>query len=255
VNRGLKIACGDYLLIANNDIIFTNGWFESMRNAIDRYPQGGLSGPISNAVSGVQLVKNIEYDSLEKMHEYAFSISEQNKGEIAVFPRIAFFCTLIKHNVLDAIGGLDERFSPGNFEDDDYCLRAQLAGFKTVIALDVFIHHFGSKSFTAEGNKRYHELLEKNRRKFILKWGADPDQIWLKGIKPKIRNLRNNLGENRVYDLTCYLQECLDDEDYESALFFINEIISLEGSSDGNIGKNQLNKLLDLSVQLRKLSR
>ncbi|MDP2038027.1 MAG: hypothetical protein Q8L04_11640, partial [Ignavibacteria bacterium] len=87
---------------------------------------------------------------------------------------------------IEKIGGLDERFSPGNYEDDDFCLRAQIAGFKTVIAKDVFIHHYGSKSFKADGEKKYAERLEINKQKFISKWGVTPDELWIqrKEIKP-----------------------------------------------------------------------
>jgi tetratricopeptide (TPR) repeat protein len=121
------------------------------------------------------------------MHKYAAEVREKNKGQILHFPRVAFLCTLIKREVIEKIGGLDERFTPGNFEDDDFCLRAQLAGYKTVIAKDVFIHHYGSKSFKADGAEAYRKRLEINRKKFVEKWGADPDEIWLKNktIKPR----------------------------------------------------------------------
>ena len=109
----------------------------------------GVVGPTSNEVSGVQKDKEANYKTIDEMHLYAATIREKNKNKVLQFPRIAFLCTLIKREVIEKIGGLDERFSPGNFEDDDFCLRAQLAGYKTVIAQDVFIHHYGSKSFKA----------------------------------------------------------------------------------------------------------
>lgn len=212
-----------------------------------------MSGPLSNAVSGVQLVKGISYDSLEKMHEIAAQFSETNKGQTAIFPRVAFLCTLIKRSVLDAIGGLDERFSPGNFEDDDYCLRVQLAGFKTVIAIDTFIHHFGSKSFTAEGNERYAKLLEKNKRKFISKWGADPDEIWLKGVAPKSRTLRIPLQSQRSSEQSAQLQECLNDNDYESAHRVILELLELAKSPGSGIQGDQVEKLKLLAGKLEAI--
>ena len=90
-------------------------------------PQIGIVGPISNAVSGVQIDKEAKYNSIDEMHKYAASIKEKNKNQTFEFPRVAFLCTLIKKEVVDKIGGLDERFSPGNFEDDDFCLRAQVS--------------------------------------------------------------------------------------------------------------------------------
>ncbi len=118
---------GKYILIANNDIIVTEGWLERMIQVAESNSQIGLVGPISNAVSGVQIDKEAKYNSIEEMHKYAASVKQKNKNQIFEFPRVAFLCTLIKKEVVEKIGGLDERFSPGNFEDDDFCLRAQVS--------------------------------------------------------------------------------------------------------------------------------
>lgn len=180
VNQGIQTAKGKYILIANNDIVLTEGWLDRMIEVAESDPRIGIVGPISNEVSGVQKDKEANYKTIDEMHVYAHSVKEKNKNKTFQFPRVAFLCTLIKKEVIEKIGGLDERFSPGNFEDDDFCLRAQLAGYKTVIAQDVFIHHFGSKSFKADGEKKYAERLQINRKIFVDKWGADPDEIWLK---------------------------------------------------------------------------
>ena len=154
------------------------------------HPEIGIVGPISNSVSGRQLDKNAKYESIEEMHKYAAKVKQENEGQFFQFPRVAFLCTLIKKEVIDKIGGLDERYSPGNFEDDDFCLRAQMAGYKTVIATDVFIHHYGSVSFKANGESEYAKRIEVNKQKFVNKWGADPEEIWIKGSKPKQRAIK-----------------------------------------------------------------
>ncbi|NWF90421.1 MAG: glycosyltransferase [Ignavibacteriaceae bacterium] len=178
VNQGIQQANGKFILIANNDIVFTKGSIESLIEAAESDSVIGIVGPISNQVSGAQKDSNAVYENIEQMNNYADLVRAKNKKEILPFPRVAFLCTLIKKEVIDKIGGLDERFTPGNYEDDDFCLRAQLAGYKTVIAKDVFIHHYGSKSFKANGEKQYSDILKTNRQKFISKWGADPDEIW-----------------------------------------------------------------------------
>ncbi|MCX7612560.1 MAG: hypothetical protein N2043_13340, partial [Ignavibacterium sp.] len=165
--------------------------------------------------SGLQKDPNAKYEKIEDMFKYAEEVKEKNKNQILYFPRVAFLCTLIKKEVIEKIGGLDERFSPGNYEDDDFCLRAQLAGFKTVIVKDAFIHHFGSKSFKANGEKAYLERLKTNEKIFVEKWGATPDEIWLKNyqIKPRqiifpidnnlflqyFRRIRIHLADNEIY--------------------------------------------------------
>jgi GT2 family glycosyltransferase/glycosyltransferase involved in cell wall biosynthesis len=187
VNQGITKSIGDYILILNNDTVLTKESIERLIEIAESDPEIGIVAPISNEVSGLQKDENAKYNSIEEMHKYAAEVREKNKGQILHFPRVAFLCTLIKREVIEKIGGLDERFTPGNFEDDDFCLRAQLAGYKTVIAKDVFIHHYGSKSFKADGAEAYRKRLEINRKKFVEKWGADPDEIWLKNktIKPR----------------------------------------------------------------------
>jgi GT2 family glycosyltransferase len=82
------------------------------------------------------------------------------------------FCLLFKSEIYDTIGELDVQFSPGNFEDDDYCLRAIEEGFKIGCAEDVFIHHFGSVSF-GQNSAKLSELLMTNKKKFDIKWSKE----------------------------------------------------------------------------------
>ncbi len=209
--------------------------------------QIGLVGPISNAVSGVQIDKEAKYNSIEEMHKYAASVRQKNKNQFSEFPRIAFLCTLIKKEVVKKIGGLDERFSPGNFEDDDFCLRAQLAGYKTVIAKDVFIHHFGSKSFTADGMKKYEERLEINKKIFIEKWGADPEEIWLHGKKIKERNIMYSIKQDDFIENFEQALSHLNQKEYELA--FNSMVVSINNfdHEKAKIFNTDLHSVLNLA--------
>jgi tetratricopeptide (TPR) repeat protein len=76
---------------------------------------------------------------------------------------------LIKREVMEKIGGLDLRFGMGNFEDDDYCMRALLAGFKCQIARDCFVHHYGGRTFKSAGID-YGKAIMTNWEIFRKKW-------------------------------------------------------------------------------------
>lgn len=232
VNQGIKEAKGDYILIANNDIVLTENWLSRMIEVAESDPQIGIVGPVSNMVSGIQLDKNAKYNSIKEMHKYAAKIAVENKGKIQEFPRVAFLCTLIKKEVIDKIGGLDERFSPGNFEDDDFCLRAQIAGYKTVIAKDVFIHHYGSKSFTADGLDKYKERLEINKQIFVNKWGADPEEIWLKNKSIPRRNINYPINQNKFTQAFERSLILLEDKDYREAVVELQKTIEFINEKD-----------------------
>ncbi len=76
----------------------------------------------------------------------------------------------MKRAVYDAIGGLDERFGLGFFDDDDLAERARRAGFELAIARDLFVHHFGSRTFAGNGIDA-EKLLDQNAGRFAAKWG------------------------------------------------------------------------------------
>jgi|GEM_PF-541409 len=245
VNQGIKAASGKYILIANNDIIVTENWLNRMVEAAESNPSVGIVGPVSNSVSGVQVDKEAKYSTIVEMFDYARKISVNNKGKMFEFPRIAFLCTLVKKEVIDKIGGLDERFSPGNFEDDDFCLRAQIAGYKAVVLQDVFVHHFGSKSFTAEGNQNYIDRLEKNKQIFIDKWGADPEEIWLQGKRVKKRKINFPLNANLFAE--CFERAVIqiEEKEYNAAELMLREALAvIDQKGSYPVTRDDIEKLL-----------
>lgn len=81
---------------------------------------------------------------------------------------------LFKRELLTSVGLLDERFSPGHYEDDDYCYRARIKGYRLLIAGDCLVHHEGSASFKQVYNTGLQELVKRNRKVFTDKWNVDP---------------------------------------------------------------------------------
>jgi GT2 family glycosyltransferase len=93
----------------------------------------------------------------------------KNAGKWIEIHRIIGFCMLIKKKVIDQVGMFDERFGPGGYEDYDLCLRVKQAGYKIIIAHDVFVYHFGGKGYS-DNNLDYEKLRENNLSIFIDKW-------------------------------------------------------------------------------------
>ncbi len=170
VNQGVSVATGDYVLLLNNDTIVTTGWLRRMLDAMDSDSRIGLVGPVSNAVSGPQQI-DVNYRDLTSLDGFAWEWGQQHIGQIQDLDRLVGFCLLIRKSVVDRVGLFDERFGIGNFEDDDYCRRARQAGFRTVVAIDSFVHHFGHRTFLATGVDFQH-LLHENERKYREKWAA-----------------------------------------------------------------------------------
>ena len=168
-NQGIQASSGEYILLLNNDVIVTEGWLDGMLRCLNSAPDVGIVGPMTNSISGPQRVPGADYGSTNHLEEYARSFREKNRDRRIPAKRIVGFCMLFKRELMEKIGLLDEQFGSGNFEDDDFCFRAALEGYRNLIAGDVFIHHYGSRSFI--GNKiDYPGALLRNRKIFQKKW-------------------------------------------------------------------------------------
>jgi|GEM_PF-1493402 len=170
-NLGLREARGEYIVILNNDTVVTEGWLTRLISSAQSNPQVGIVGPRSNYVVGPQMVSNVPYGGdMNAMQEFSRQWSLENSGRYEEALRVIGFCMLVKREVIEKIGGFDPYYEAGNFEDDDFCIRAQRAGFKIRIAHDVFIHHFGSKTFQSE-KIDYRQVMLTNWERFKSKWG------------------------------------------------------------------------------------
>ncbi len=168
VNQGMRLAGGQQILLLNNDTVVTTGWLRRLLRALHSDPAVGLVGPCSNHVSGPQEVA-AEYDDLAGIDRFAWEYAKTHQGVREETGRLVGFCLLIKLAVLETVGWFDEGFGIGNFEDDDYCLRARRAGFRAVIVRDAFVHHVGGATF-AESGVHYEGLMQANRHRFEKKW-------------------------------------------------------------------------------------
>lgn len=171
-NQGIAEARGDSILLLNNDTIVTPRWLTNLKKCLLSSPDIGAVGAVTNSCSNFQSIA-YEYSSIEEMIRFAGQINHSNPELWEDRGRLVGYCLLIKAEVVRKIGLLDEIFSPGNYEDDDYSLRIKKAGYRLVLCRDAFIHHFGSVSF-GEQAAHFTALLENNRQKFIEKWGGSP---------------------------------------------------------------------------------
>jgi len=167
VNQGIQAASGDTIVILNNDVFCTPNWLEILQGRLS----AGLDmvGPVTNSISGPQQVLIDQYEDIATLDKAAEEHRKKNEGQWFPFHRLVFFCVAIKREVIDKIGLLDEIYTPGNYEDDDYCLRAIDAGFKLGIAKDCYVHHFLSVTHKAL-KLDYQSLQNKNKKIFNDKW-------------------------------------------------------------------------------------
>jgi GT2 family glycosyltransferase len=169
-NVGLRIATGDYIVVLNNDTEVTPGWIWRSLKHFYRNPQLGLLGPSTNNCGNegrIKLRGRNEDWLQEVIPRFNF-----RAPQLLDVDTVAFFCTFITRKALDEIGLISEDYGRGYFEDDDYCRRAQAAGYSVAIARDVFVYHRMGASFDLLEVSEKSELFIANKKIYESKWGT-----------------------------------------------------------------------------------
>ena len=200
-NQGIEIADknNDIFLLNNDTVIMPNSIF-NLRMGLYDNNKVGATGSVSNNVTNYQRVTNT-FDNFNGYVDFAKlnNITDINSYEKRI--KLVGFAMMIKREVLNEVGNLDERFTPGNFEDDDLSIRIILAGYDLLLCRDSYIHHFGSTSFR-ENVEAYNSLLRTNDKKFTDKWGFSI--TYSSYIRYDILNfIRSSKNDIRVLEVGC----------------------------------------------------
>lgn len=167
VNWAIEHSNNNYVLIANNDLLFTVGWLGALIGFIQEHPDT-MVGPLSNCdkgwlhnytittKAGVSLEPGLHSidtfdtkDFYESANEHLFTKQEGIERE-----KLAFYCVLFERKLVHRIGLLDDNFLNGG-EDFDYCYRARKAGWRLYSVHNSFVFHFGGKTRKVNEDENY----------------------------------------------------------------------------------------------------
>ena len=161
IDEALKQAHGEFLVLLNNDTIVTEGWLQHLVSLAQLTPAIGVVGPMSNYAPPEQQVEKVPYRigprkrdrsdwliDTDAVDDFARQWREQHRGSWKAVERLGGFCLLIKREVLRRIGPLREAPDDlGLFDTERLCTSARQAGFTLACCGDLFIHHFGTRTF------------------------------------------------------------------------------------------------------------
>ncbi len=201
-NQGIRAAeAGNDILLLNNDTIVTPQWLDALRTCLYSSPSIGAAGPVTNFCSNGQAIQT-KFGDITEMLDFAAQFNASQRPEYECRQKLVGFCLLMKREAVDQIGLLDERFTPGNYEDDDYSYRIQEAGYRLLLCHSVFIYHFGSLSFHKD-IQAYQRHLLVNEKKFEEKWGFNPRYSTY--IRADVIRMIDNAPEDpiRVLEIGC----------------------------------------------------
>ena len=171
-NLAAERARGEVLVFLNNDCVAVPGWLEALVAHLDRDPTIGLIGPVTNSGGNGEAQLGTRYADLDGMRAFAADYTRAHAGVVDDVPMLALFCAAMRKERFAAVGGLDERYGRGLFEDDDLALAVRRHGWRVALARDVFVHHYGGASFSRLPPGEYLRLWWTNRRAYERKWGV-----------------------------------------------------------------------------------
>jgi len=146
-NIGVRLCQTEYVTIANDDVIFLQGWWPGIIETFERFDNAIAVAPMSPKEPGWGYGEEgyrIHLSLKDARHpENIQRLREEKKG--AVVDGIAMWMvTFRRKEWIEKVGLFDERFFPGGGEDYDMDSRIYQAGFRALSTSYSWIwHHWG----------------------------------------------------------------------------------------------------------------
>jgi GT2 family glycosyltransferase len=170
-NRGIEVACGEWVVFLNNDTQVETRWLEELRSAVHRHP--GI--PVF-ACKVLNYYRRDEIDTVGHLL-YPDGINrgrgrlEKDRGQYDREEEVFFpsgCAAAYRKDLLAAIGGFDESFFAYG-DDTELGLRARLYGAGCLLAPRAVVYHKYSETGGSYSEfKAYH--VERNRVWVVLKY-------------------------------------------------------------------------------------
>lgn len=152
-NQGMGAMEAEYYLLLNSDALLRPGFTDAILAAADAAPLAGLVAPRIEHEDGqvqdscfrfhspaTEFVRAIRNRFVSKWLAHR-KISLGPDPDPAQIDWASFACILLRGDMVRALGAMDEGYFL-YFEDAEYCLRAQRAGWRIAYARDAVAVHF-----------------------------------------------------------------------------------------------------------------
>jgi GT2 family glycosyltransferase len=165
-NIGSSIARGDYLVLMNSDIIPQHpGWLTMLKTSLDSLPDAGAVGPLLQYGDGS--VQHAGMSPLQDPQLPGFLLNihpgkgQPWHGHDTPFepPLLTAACLMLKKQDFLKLGGFDEGYIVGDFEDSDLCLTLRLQGKRLWLVPEARLWHLERQSQSLESIAGYRQLI------------------------------------------------------------------------------------------------
>jgi GT2 family glycosyltransferase len=181
VGAVLSHATGQWVFFVSNDIFITPHYFRALLEAARENPRLGIlrgcSNFVDNGLPSHNITPGAPVNSLQDVFNIGVEIAQRFGHAAEADPFLVGDAFLATRAVIERIGTFDPCFY-GYFADQDYGLRAQIAGFGLALVRGAFAYHKQDANFgylpeeqrQAKRGLRWMRVFE-NWARFKMKWG------------------------------------------------------------------------------------
>ncbi len=166
--EGTEFEDADVFLL-NNDTVMTSTALPRMIDTLYSSDDIGAVGAMGNYAGNRQQI-DVNFPSTDDYIRFGEGIQVPEADRRLEKVRLNGFAMLVRRNVWNSVGGFDEDFAPGYYEDDALSIEILKLGYRLILSRDSFIYHVGSASFVKTGTNR---LSFEHHALFIQKYGFD----------------------------------------------------------------------------------
>ena len=216
-NLGASWAEGEYLVFLNNDTEVQAGWLDALLDAAtDGFNVGAVGAMLIYPDGTIQEAGGVIWSDATGMN---FGRGDApDKSEYRYRREVDYCsgaCLLVRKDLFKSIGGFDEGFSPGFYEDTDLCFAIRELGHTVLYEPRAQVVHVEGATFGTETRKgssvRFTKCYQEvNRYRFLAKWAT---QLLRQNPPGTARGYRGGRRPDRPRVLVCDDLTCTPDRD------------------------------------------
>lgn len=164
-NKGIMLGDAPYVVLVNSDVVVTPNWLEPLIACAESDLSIATVNPFTNHADWIDLplVPGANFLGMN----YYLQRGVVTPGTVDIVTGVGF-CLLLRRSVLRELGAFDEIYGHGYCEESDLCMRFTTHGYRTVVAVNVYVYHQGRGTFS-DRSERYH----RNRAIFDARWSKE----------------------------------------------------------------------------------
>lgn len=176
-NLGVSCACGEYILLLNNDTeVITVNWIEELLMYAQREDVGAVGAKLFYADKTIQHAGVVI--GLGAHRTAGHTHYKQHRQNLGYMGRLCYAqnvtavtgaCLLVKKRLYEEAGGLDEGFAV-SLNDVDFCLKLRKKGLLNVFTPFAELFHYESVSRGLDDSGEKAERYNRESERFREKW-------------------------------------------------------------------------------------